>query len=263
MKNKPTIGLALGSGSARGLAHIGVLKALKEHNIEIDMIAGCSAGALVGGLYLCGISPEMIENIALQMDKKLWIDLTVPRKGFIKGKKLENIVKLLSRDRNIEDLEKLFVAVATDLKENKRFLFKEGPICKAIRASVSIPGVFEPVTMGDKVLVDGAVIDRVPASVVKEMGAEFVIAVDVGFAMLQDKINNVFDVILQTMDVISRQVAKKSIIQADMLIQPPLGHIRGKEFHLVEECVEVGYNSTIEKIDEIKELLNQKSSEVV
>lgn len=262
MREKSTIGLALGSGAARGMAHIGVLEALEENGIEVDMIAGCSAGALIGGLYLCGISPRMIADIALEMDMKSWIDITVPRRGFVKGKKIEEIVKLLARNRNIEELEKPFVAVATDLKTAERYLFKQGPICKAIRASISVPGVFEPVKIGDMSLVDGAVIDRVPASIVKEMGADFVIAVDVGFGNPQGRVNHIFDVILQSIDIMSRQISKSSVIQSDVLITPSLSHIGGTKFHLVEECAKAGYNATMEKMDEIKKLLSEKSKAI-
>ncbi|MTI47706.1 patatin-like phospholipase family protein [Sporosalibacterium faouarense] len=259
MNDGHKIGLALGSGGARGLAHIGVLKALEEHDIKIDMISGCSAGALVGGLYCCGISPKMIADIAFQLDMKTWVDLTVPKKGFIKGEKIQEIVKLLTRCRNIEDLKIPFTAISTDLKVGQRYIFNKGPLYRAIRASISVPGVFEPLRMGNKVLVDGAVIDRVPASVVKGMGSDIVIAVDVGFGAPQGKINHIIDVMLQSIDVMSRQISKRSFIKADILLEPSLTHIGGTKFNLVDECVEIGYNTTIEKIDEIKGLLNEKN----
>lgn len=255
---KKKIGLALGSGAARGLAHIGVLKALEENNIEIDIVSGSSAGALIGAVYCCGVKSKMIENIALNIDRKLWVDLAVPKRGFIKGKKVEELVKLLTRNQNIEDLDKKLSIVATDLKTSSEYVFTKGPIYKAVRASISIPGIFEPVRYENMILVDGGVIDRVPASVVKDMGADIVIAVDVGFSGEPGRINHIFDVILQSIDVMSRQISTDKIIAADILIEPDVSHIKPSRFDMVEECVAKGYEATMEKMEEIKRIIEGK-----
>lgn len=262
MLGKPIVGLALSSGGARGLAHIGAIMALEENNIPIDMIAGCSAGSLVGSLYACGISAKKMGDIAMNIDRKLWLDIVIPRKGFIKGDKIIELIKLLTRNRNIEDLDIPYAAVAADIKTGERVVFNQGPISTAVRASISVPGVFEPVHMGDKVLVDGAVLDRVPASLLKEMGCDTIIAVDVGFGMAPASITHIIDVILVSLDVMTRQISKRSIIEADILIKPPLTHINGSKFNLVEECMEIGYNSTMEKMDEIKKVIRKRSLEV-
>ena len=252
MGNSSKIGIALGSGAARGLAHIGVLKALDENNINIDMISGSSAGALIGGLYAFGTTPDRIKNIANQIDNKLWVDLTVPKKGFIKGEKIEELVRLLTRSQNIEDLLIPLNIIATDLKSGSQFIFKKGPLYKAIRASISIPGVFEPVTMEEKVLVDGAVTNRVPVSILKEMGADILIGVDVGYSSNPVRLNHVFDIIFQSIDVMSEQLVEKNILHCDILIKPPLSHISPFKFNLVDECFDIGYNETLKFIDEIK-----------
>ena len=255
MKDRPTIGIALGSGAARGLAHIGVLSALEENGIEVDCVAGSSAGALIGSVYCCGIKPERIRNIASQIDRKLWMDVTIPKKGFIKGDSVEEIVRLLTRNRNIEELEKKLAIVATDLRTAKKYIFREGPIYKAVRASISIPGVFIPVKHNDMLLVDGGVIDRVPATIVKDMGVDIVLAVDVGFNTNQGKINNIFDIILQSIDVMAKQILSKDTIQADVLIEPDVEHIFSSRFDMVDECYALGYQATIEKIDDIKKVI--------
>ncbi|SHH28437.1 NTE family protein [Caloranaerobacter azorensis DSM 13643] len=255
---KRKIGLALGSGAARGLAHIGVLKAFEENGIEVDIVSGSSAGALIGAIYCCGVKPKMIENIALNIDRKLWIDLTVPKRGFVKGKKVEELVKLLTGNRNIEDLNKKLFIVATDLKTSSEYIFTEGPIYRAVRASISIPGIFEPVKHGDMILVDGGVIDRVPATVVRDMGADIVIAVDVGFSGEPGRINHVFDVILQSIDVMSRQISTNKIISADIVIEPDVSHIKSSRFDKVEECVIKGYEAAMEKMEEIKRVIDGK-----
>lgn len=256
MENLPVIGLALGSGAARGLAHIGVLKALDENDIKINIIAGCSAGALIGSLYCCGISPKYIENIALQMSRRMWVDLTVPKRGFIKGNKIEEIIKLLTKNRNIEELDTILSIVATDLKTCQRVVFNRGPIHRAVRASISIPGVFVPLKIDNMTLVDGAVTDRVPASLVKELGADIVIAVDVGFGNDRGRINHLFDVILQSIDIMAMQIMNTNILCSDVTIEPPVCHISPSKFDLVEECVEIGYNSAMKKIGAIRDAIN-------
>ncbi|MBU5293334.1 patatin-like phospholipase family protein [Anaerosalibacter bizertensis] len=252
MTEKPKIGIALGSGSARGFAHIGVLKALEENNIFVDIVTGSSAGALVGGLYCSGIKPEMIKNLAIQIDKKLWMDFTVSRRGILKGDKIEEILKLITGERNIEDLNKELGIVATDLQKGEGVIFTEGPLYSAIRSSISIPGVFEPVNYDNKVLVDGGVVDRVPISLTKDLGADIVIAVDVGFSEYGNRIFHLLDIIQQSIDIMAKKILEADKIYADILIEPPLSHIESSQFELVEECVEIGYKTALEHMDEIK-----------
>lgn len=256
--NTLKVGLALGSGSARGMAHIGVLKALEENNINIDVVAGTSIGALIGSLYCCGLDPKTIENIAIEIKKSLWMDFTVPRRGIMKGNKIEEILKLLTRGRCIEDLDKKFAAVATDLNKAQRYVFTSGPIYRAVRASISIPGIFVPVKYNNMILVDGGVTDRVPVSIVKELGADVIIAVDVGFSTQQGKISHIIDVILQSIDVMAKQILDSNKPKADVLIEPPLSHIGPSKFEKVEECSYIGYKATLEKMNEIKMAIEKK-----
>ncbi|MTI67579.1 MAG: patatin family protein [Firmicutes bacterium] len=236
---------------------MGVLKALDDNNIKIDCVAGSSAGALIGSVYCCNTKPNMMKNIALQLDRKTWLDLTVPKRGFIKGNCVEEITKLLTGGKNIEDTNKKLSIVATDIKNSKVFVFKKGPIYKAVRASISIPGIFVPVKSRDKVLVDGGVIERVPVNIVKDMGADIIIAVDVGFSTKPGRINNVFDVILQSIDVMAKQILENRIILADIVIKPNLSHIKPSRFDKVEECFEIGYNETIKNMKKIKAIIKK------
>lgn len=256
MTDKPKIGLALGSGAARGMAHIGVIKALEEQGINIDMISGSSAGALIGGLYCSGIKPDMIRKLAVQIDKKLWMDFSVPRRGILKGEKIEEILKIITGDKKIEDLDKELAIVATDLKNAKEVVFANGPIYKAIRASISIPGFFEPVEHDGKLLVDGGVVDRVPISIIKEMGADIVIAVDVGFSDYSSRVFHLLDIMQQSIDVMAKQILEADKIYADIVLEPSLSHIDSSEFERVEECAEIGYICANEKMDEILNIIN-------
>lgn len=251
MSQMNNIGLALGSGAARGLAHIGILKALEENNINIDIISGSSAGALIGGLYCCGISPDMIRKLAIQIDKRMWMDLTVPRKGVLKGDRIEEILKLITGNKRIENLDKKLIIVATDLNKSEKVIIREGPVYKAIRASISIPGFFEPVRIGEKILVDGGVVDRVPVKVIKDEGADFVIAADVGFSDYQSRLFHVFDIIQKSIDIMAERILEVDLSYADILLKPPLSHIESSKFEMVDECFQIGYNTTIREMDNI------------
>ncbi|MDT8363515.1 MAG: patatin-like phospholipase family protein [Nitrosomonas sp.] len=174
------IGIALGSGSARGLAHIGVLRALQEHDIKIDLIAGSSIGALIGAVYADGNLP-MLESSFKALDwRKLTalLDLTVPRSGLIEGNRVTTFIKNHLSHNKIEDLPLPFCAIATDILSAKKIILREGNLVDAIRASISVPGIFTPVQYGEKVLVDGGLIDPVPVSTLRKMGANYLIAVD-------------------------------------------------------------------------------------
>jgi len=174
------IGLALGSGSARGWAHIGVIQALTAAGIRVDYVAGTSIGALVGAVYASG-KIDSLEDVVLQLDWKKIIylfDVVLPKSGLIDGNKVADFIRSHVEEKNIENLPLPFCAVSTDLKTGQEVVIKEGNIIEAVRASISVPGIFTPVRKDDMTLVDGGLVNPVPVSVVREMGADFVIAVD-------------------------------------------------------------------------------------
>lgn len=175
-----TVGLALGSGSARGWAHIGVIRALTEAGIHVDYIAGTSIGALVGAVYASG-GIETLENVVLQLDWKqiaYFFDVVLPKSGLLDGKRVSAFIRRHVKEINIEELPIPFWAVATDLGTGNEVILKEGDIIEAVRASISVPGIFTPVKKNGTILVDGGLVNPVPVSVAREMGADFVIAVD-------------------------------------------------------------------------------------
>jgi NTE family protein len=172
------LGLALGSGAALGLAHIGVLKALSEEGIAIDCVAGSSAGSFVGAVFCAGRSWREIRDRARSIDWSNFASFTVPRRGAMR---LDRMEKFLEEDLGIglfSDLAIPFAAVATDLQSGQAVIFDSGPVAHAVRASCSVPGVFEPVYESGKVLVDGALVNDVPADVARRLGAEIVVAVN-------------------------------------------------------------------------------------
>ena len=182
MNKNPKVGLALGSGAARGLAHIGVLKVLEENKIPIDFIAGTSMGALIGATYAAGLDIEQIEEIACNTDWKLTARLflpTLPRSGFVEGKRIKDFLKALMGDSNIDTLKVPFAVVATDLLTGEEIVIHKGSLVEAVRASISIPVIFTPVRHQNRFLVDGGLVNPVPTSVAAKMGVDVIIAVNV------------------------------------------------------------------------------------
>jgi predicted acylesterase/phospholipase RssA len=177
-KRGKKLGLALGGGSARGLSHIGVLKVLHKHKIYPDYIAGTSMGAVIGALYCADYSPKKIEEIATTTDWKKIVDFTIPKAGFIEGDLVERKIKRLIDNKDFSDLGIPLKVIAYNIDKHEKAIFSEGSVSKAIRASISIPGVFAPTKIGKYNYIDGGVIDPTPFEAVKEMGADVVIAID-------------------------------------------------------------------------------------
>lgn len=240
MDKRPKIGLALGAGAARGIAHLGVLRTLEKYKLPVDFIAGSSMGALVGALYACGIDVNFLIKFANELRTKSWVDLCMPRTGLISGKKVETMLQMLTRNRTFDQLKIPFAAVTTDIERGEAVVIKEGNVAAAVRASISIPVIFKPVRMDGRLLVDGGVVDRVPVSVVREMGADMVIAVDVNRYAEFQPVVNIVDVMFQTLDIMERKILSAMVLDTEILIRPKVGHISPAHFHRVDELVQAG-----------------------
>jgi len=182
VQSNKKIGYALGGGAARGLSHIGVLKVLEKHGIFPDIITGTSIGALIGALYAGGIKISDIEQFALRLDFKrlvLLADMTLPLSGLIGGKRVISLLKSILGDLTFSQLKYDFACVATDIETGEQVVIHDGSLVEAIRASISLPGIFTPVRIKERYLVDGGLVNEVPVSVCREMGAEYVIGVNV------------------------------------------------------------------------------------
>jgi NTE family protein len=249
LKREPKIGLALGSGGARGFAHLGVLKVLSEEGIPISMIAGSSMGALVGSFYATGLGFDHLYKLATLFKRKYYLDFTVPKMGFIAGNRVKDFIKVFTRGKHIEDLDIPLSIVATDLYEGKKVVFTKGPVADAVRASIAIPGIFVP----EKI--DGGVIDRIPVSVVKEMGADLVIAVDVSHVKKTEEITSIFDVILQSLDIMQDELVHHRKIASDIMIRPHVEQYSSRAFKNIKEIIEIGENEARKHVNEIKELI--------
>lgn len=251
----PKIGLALGSGGARGFAHIGVVKVLQEEGIPIHLIAGSSMGALVGAFLAVGHDMEQLYKLSNSFRRKFFMDFTVPNMGFIAGGRIKEFVRIFTHQKNIEDCDIPLAIVATDLIKGEKVVFLEGPIDQAVRASISIPGIFVPEKWNGKLLVDGGVVDRVPVSVVREMGADIVISVDVSHVKKDAEINNIYDVIMQSIDIMQLEVAQRREIDSDIMIKPKVGKYSSRAFTNIQEIITAGEDEARKHLPSIKAAL--------
>lgn len=253
MAQKPRVALVLGAGTARGLAHIGVLQVLLENQIPFDMIVGSSMGAMIGTIYACGADIYMLDKMLEVMNTNILFDVGVPRLGFVSGNRISKFLELLTKRKNFADMDLPVAVVATDLLTGERVVIEDGPIAEAVRASISLPGIFAPVMRDRMVLVDGAVIDRLPIEVARMKNADLVIAVDVTYGTCQKSvIKNTMDVILTSLDIMAKHQFEAVMPYADILIQPAVGHISPRELNRSREIVDLGRKATEEKITEIK-----------
>ena len=253
----PRIGLALGSGGARGFAHLGVIIALKEAGIPIHLIAGSSMGALVASFYGTGLDLERLYKLSTAFKRKYFLDFIVPKMGLISGKKVKEFIRLFTHGKNIEDLTIPVGIVATDLLTGEKVVFKSGPVAEAVRASISIPGIFVPEKYNGRILVDGGVSDRVPVSVAKEMGADIVIAVDVSRVKRNAEISSIYDVIMQSFDIMQAEILNSREIAANIMIRPPVEIYSSRAFTNIEEIIKMGEEETKKHLQQIKAEIEQ------
>lgn len=254
---KPKIGLALGSGGARGFAHLGVIKALVDHSIPIDMIAGSSMGALIGCFYAFGHDLEKLIQLSKAFRRKHYLDFTVPKMGFISGKRLKNFIRLFMQGKRLEQLKIPVAVIATDLHTGEKVIFTEGQAAEAIRASISIPGIFIPENLKGRLLIDGGVSDRVPVTTVREMGADIVIGVDVSRVNPRADIQTIYDVIMQSIDILQMEIIAVREEESDIMILPPVEHVNARAFKNIEEIIHIGEEATLLKLPEINEAIQK------
>jgi NTE family protein len=259
------VGLALGGGAARGLAHIGVLEVLEREGIPVEMIAGTSAGAAVGALYAEGKRAGQIKELALDTGWRRLIsliDLALPRSGFIEGTRIKNQLKAIIGDISFSDLKIPLACVATDISSGEEVVIKDGSVLEGVRASISVPVIFTAVKWQDRYLVDGGLVNPVPVSTVKEMGAEFVIAVNVippmGVRIQPAKKvrePSIFQAMLHSLYISSYSLVRANLAGADIVIEPKLPHIGYGDFHRASETIRQGEIAAKALVEQIKQRL--------
>jgi NTE family protein len=252
------IGVALGGGAFRGLAHIGVMQALEKHGLAPDLIAGTSMGAVVGGIYACGMDLKLIERFCYTINERDLVDVGRPTEGLIVGSRIELLLRTLTGNKTFEQSKVPFAAVATDLELGERAVLSEGLIYQGIRASLSIPAIFRPYKLGGRTYVDGGVVDRVPISTARAMGADFVIGVDVGYHGGPMPCEGIVKVILHSLEVMEWQIMQHTVNTADFNLVPALAHINPASLSQAEECIRIGREEMERRMPELEEAIARK-----
>ncbi|MEA5003712.1 MAG: patatin-like phospholipase family protein [Christensenella sp.] len=253
------IGLALGGGSARGFAHIGVLKVLLENKIPFDYIAGCSMGSLIGGIFAAEENLETLESLAIVFDSKKYFDITLSTSGYVKGNKVQELLKLMTKNINIEKAAIPFSCIATCVEDAKLHRFTSGSISEAVRASISIPGLFTPYEIDGKTYIDGGVIDRTAIRATREMGADIVIAVDVSYrGEPLEKPKTVIDLLQDTFTISEWYLTQAYWKEADVLVLPEVHDIKGSEYKDTQKIIGRGMQAAEAALPDIKKALGIK-----
>ncbi len=265
-----TVGLALSGGAAQGLAHLGVLEALLEAGIPVDMIAGTSGGALYGSLLASGLSIEEAQRIVIGQTRRNLIDkvdLALPRRGMIHGARIERMVRDAIGDVTFAELAKPFRAVATDLENGDEVVLSRGPVYRAVRASISIPGIFEPVRVEGRLLVDGAVVTPLPVRPVRAMGADCVIAVQVpapgrvsderkrAAGHRLDEKHNLISTIFRSYAFAGDVLADQAALEADVCIRPDVALFGWRDYRSASAIIDAGRRAGRAQIDRIRSQL--------
>ena len=246
------VGLALGGGGARGLAHIGVLAELEHSGIDVGWIAGTSAGSLVGALYAYGYSAAKILELAETTKWRNLAGMNLPRVGLSNFEPMERLLNELLEGASFKDLKIPFAAVSCDLRTGEEVVLREGNVAKAVRASCSIPGIFVPVEAGERLLTDGGVVNGVPVNVARSLGARRVIAVKLhsGEEPVM-KLDNIFAILMQSLEIMQRS---QSMETPDVLLVPDVAHLGIFDFHKVDEGYEAGRRVVRQHKEEVSRL---------
>lgn len=251
-KKLKSVGLALGGGAVLGAAHIGTIRAIEEYEIPIKYISGTSIGALIAALYAFGISSDKMQEIALDLD---WLDisaLSLSQYGLISNKKVGNVITDELGDVKFDDAEIPLAIIATDIASGKKIVKTEGSVADAVMASTCIPGVFVPIEKDDQMLVDGGVLENVPVLSIQEMGAEFVIGVDLNAKQSFTKPNNIIEVLINTVNITLLNASMMQTEKADLLITPDLADYNLYDTSQVEDLIKAGYKESKKSLHDLK-----------
>jgi NTE family protein len=262
MPVKLKIALVLGGGAAKGFAHVGVIKMLEAQGIVPDIVVGTSAGSVVGSLYAAGYSGFQLQELAFSLDEKQLRDVSFATTGLIKGEKLQDYINQLVQNRPIEKLNKPFGAVATNLATGSSILFQRGNTGQAVRASSSIPGVFQPTLIAGHRYVDGGVISPVPVESARKMGANFIIAVDISAKANGFTPTGAIGIMQQSVTIMGQKMGATELAAADIILRPRVGKIGAIDFEQRHRAILEGEKVTLHMMPEIKRKLQSKLTQL-
>ena len=246
------IGVALGGGAAKGFAHIGVIKMLEANGFEPLVVSGSSAGSVVGALYASGMNAFDMQQKAVALDEASIRDIRLFSGGLVQGQKLQDYVNAQVANKPAERLRKPFAAVATQLENGERAVFVRGNVGQAVRASSSIPGVFEPVIIGGKTFVDGGVVSPVPVDAARQLGAEFVIAVDISSKASGQRPTSLLGAVNQSIAIMGQRLGEQELARADVVIRPAVLDIGAADFEQRGRAILEGEKAAMAAMPQIR-----------
>lgn len=258
-KKEPKVALVLGGGSAKGFAHIGVIRVLEQEKIPIHMIIGTSVGSLIGGIYASNPDSFQLEWLAFKMDKNDILDFSIiySKLGPVQGARLEAFVEQTVKTQRIEDTKIPFYPIATDLNTGETVILEKGSLAKAVRASSSMPGIFVPVTFGNRMLVDGGVTNNLACDIARSKGADIVIAVNLLKDIKDYNISSVVDIIGQSIYIMMHESNKTKLKYADIIIEPDTKGVSMFDFSQKKILMEEGIKAAKAAVPKIKDIIGK------
>lgn len=254
------VGLALGAGSTKGFAHVGVLQVLEKAHIPIDLLSGCSMGAIIGAIYAAGTDLSMLEKFILSVNPRDYKDFALPTSGgLLHGERLSELIRLLTHNFSFSETRIPFCCVATDMSTGELVTLEQGKLYESVRASMSIPGVFTPVELNGHTLADGGLVDRVPCQALRDRGADLVIGVDVGYhGGRVEHGSNPYVQINRMIEIMQWEITKLKAVRADVRIEPDVLFLHGVfDTSNTRACIEEGRRAATTALPQILELLQQ------
>lgn len=249
---KVRVGIALGGGAAKGFAHIGVIKMLEASGLELEIVSGTSAGSVVGALYASGMDPFQMQQQASVLDESQIRDVSLFSGGVVKGEKLQDYVNELVGRRPLERMRKPLAVVSTRLETGERMVFTRGNTGQAVRASSSIPGVFEPVAIGKWHYVDGGIVSPVPVDAARQLGADFVIAVDISNKASGKLPPHLLGIVNQSIGIMGQKLGEQELARADVVIRPKVNDIGPADFEQRNNAILEGERAALAAMPQIK-----------
>ena len=253
-RRQARIGLALGGGAARGFAHVGVIQVLEEAGLHPHYVAGTSAGSLVAALYASGKTGAELRRVAETMQEAEITDWMLPilNRGALRGEALAKYVNTQVGGKNIEQMKIPLGIVATDLKSGEVVTFRRGNTGSAVRASSAVPAVFQPVRIGDREYVDGGLVAPVPVKQAREMGANFVIAVDISSDPEGSQTGDTFQILMQTFNIMGKSINTLALREAEFVVRPPLTGVKSADFGARRRSIEAGRSTMQAMLPQLK-----------
>jgi NTE family protein len=255
------IGIALGGGAAKGFAHIGVIKMLEANGLRIEVVSGTSAGSVVGALYASGMDAFQMQKTAFGLDEAQIRDVSLFSGGVVKGQKLQDYVNQLVGNRPLERMKKPFAVVSTQLETGERTFFVRGNTGQAVRASSSIPGVFEPVLIGQKHYVDGGVVSPVPVDAARQLGADYVIAVDISTKASGKNPGSLLGTVNQSITIMGQKLGQQELARANVVIRPLVNDIGPADFEQRNNAILEGERAALAALPQIRAQLAKLMAE--